>query len=92
MYNLLDDILPVNRGLVDMYLGSYAFSRVELLLKSVNAYSGAGEKELQEKIQPYITREEARLKDTLDIVDWNIDSMDTLSLITGPGRFEKVRH
>lgn len=87
---MLDDILPVNRGLVDMYLGSYAFNRVELLLKSVNAYDGAGEEELQEKMQPYIAGEEARLKKTLDIVDWRIDSMDTLSLITGPGRIEKV--
>lgn len=91
MSSTLDDILPVNRGLVDMYLASYAFSRVELLLESVNAYDGAGEEELQEKMQPYTAREEARLKKTLDIVDWNIDSMDTLFLITGPGRVEKVQ-
>ena len=92
MFSTLDSVLPVNRSLVDRYIGSYyALSRVELLLRSVRPYDARDENDLQQKVQPYITEEEERLRSTLESIAWDIDTVDTLALITGPERIEKVR-
>jgi hypothetical protein len=44
----------------------------------------------REKFKPYLEAEEARLEGTLRAVDYVIDGMDTLTLVTGVGRIEKV--
>lgn len=46
---------------------------------------------IQAKFQSYIDEEEARLAANLDAVDYDIDAADTLVLVTGPDRIEKVR-
>jgi hypothetical protein len=91
MFNKLDSVLPVNRNMVDRYIGSYyAFTRLELLLRSVRPYEAQDENDLQRKVQPYIEEEEQRLRSTLESVAWDIDTIDTVALITGPERIEKV--
>jgi hypothetical protein len=40
----------------------------------------------------YIRSEEARLEKNLSSVGYSVDSPATVSLITGAGRFERVRH
>lgn len=45
---------------------------------------------LQEKFQKYVDDEEAKLQRHLDAVDYDIDADQTLRLVTGEGRFEKV--
>ena len=91
MFSMLDSILPINRRLVYRYIENYSFSRVELLLRSIIPYDAHGDDDLRENIQPYLTEEEERLRSTLESIAWDIDTMDTLALITGPERIEKVR-
>ena len=45
---------------------------------------------LEERFRSYVETEEERLRDGLETVKYAIDGMDTLSLITGQGRIEKV--
>jgi hypothetical protein len=91
MFSMLDSILPINRRLVYGYIENYSFGRVELLLRSIIPYDAHDDDDLRENIQPYLTEEEERLRSTLESIAWDIDTMDTLALITGPERIEKVR-
>jgi hypothetical protein len=90
MFSTLDDVHPVNRNLVDRYIGSDTFNRIELLLRSVMVYDGHDDDSLKEKIQPYVAEEEERLRSTLESIAWDIDTVDTVALVTGAGRIEKV--
>ena len=45
---------------------------------------------LWKRFKSYVDGEESRLEQKLKDVHYNIDALDTLSLITGPGRIEKV--
>jgi hypothetical protein len=44
-----------------------------------------------ERFKSYLEAEEARLGNNLRAVDYVIDGIDTLPLIAGVGRIEKVR-
>jgi len=90
MWDSLEQVLPFNRRIVDMYLGSEPFCRIELLLRSINPYHSENDGDLREKIRPYVVQEEARIKNNLVSVAFDIDAPNTLSLITGPGRIERV--
>lgn len=46
---------------------------------------------IQSKFESYVETEERRLEQNLDRFRYDIDEEDTLSLITGPDRIEKVR-
>ncbi|KAG9050085.1 hypothetical protein FS842_011409, partial [Serendipita sp. 407] len=91
MYGLVDrmEIHSANRSIVDLYLSSSTFKELDQLIKSVTPYTEANTAVLEEKIRGYIDKEEERLKSNLQKVDWNIDGLDTLSLITGRGRIER---
>lgn len=56
-----------------------------------SAYISAVNDALQEKFRSFVEDEEARLERNLDAVDYDIDAADTLVLVTGEGRIEKVR-
>jgi hypothetical protein len=45
---------------------------------------------LQEKFNSYVEAEEARLRGNLEAVDYDLDAANTLSLVTGDGRIERV--
>ncbi|KAF9242644.1 hypothetical protein BU15DRAFT_60359 [Melanogaster broomeanus] len=45
--------------------------------------------QLDEKIRPYVEEEQARIATNLESVMWNIDAMNTLALVVGPGRIER---
>lgn len=51
---------------------------------------GVGPDVLYKTFQSYVDAEEQRLKQSLDMARCNIDAMDTLHLIMGPGRIEKA--
>jgi hypothetical protein len=50
---------------------------------------GSGASNL-ERFKSYLEAEETRLSTSLKAVNYNIDGTDTLTLITGAGRIEKV--
>ncbi|KAG8808806.1 hypothetical protein FRC18_004850 [Serendipita sp. 400] len=91
MYGLVDrvEIHPANQSFVDLYLNSSTLEELDRLIKSVTPYTEANTAVLEEKIRGYVDKEEERLKSNLQKVDWNIDGLDTLSLITGRGRIER---
>lgn len=89
MFQRLRLVPPVNRGIVDMYLGSEAFKQVELLLRPIHPVRG-GRFLLDERILPYVREEESRMRDSLVSLEYEIDAHNTLSFITGPGRIDRV--
>lgn len=80
-------ILPANSRAVEKYL-STVYKRACTLTSS---FACANESDaLQARFQSYIDAEEERLRVGLETVRYDIDAIDTLTLITGPGRIEKV--
>jgi hypothetical protein len=85
-------VLPPNREAVDRYL-VYVFEVVHTLTAAVvsqssSLSSGSGE---PNRFKSYLEAEETRLGNNLRAVDYIIDGTDTLPLIVGVGRIEKVR-
>jgi len=87
MFLILPKIRLENRSPVNNYL-----ALVDRLVTSLQTSLGAWDidEHLQERFTSYIKAEEARLKRNLEDVHYNIDAMNTLVLITGPGRIERV--
>lgn len=86
MDGISKEILPANRSSVDTY-ASLVWDSVEALTVTLkDEYSWIN----QDKFATYIQSEEDRLKERLKGVDYIIDGKDTLSLIAGVGRPERV--
>lgn len=92
MYRILEQVLPANRRMADEYLSDYSFDRLELLLRSTQSLSDTSQIDpnLSRVIEAYVASEEARLDLNLQSVAYEIDTAATVSLVTGPGRIEKV--
>jgi hypothetical protein len=84
-------VLPPNREAVDRYF-AFAWEVVHTLTAAVLSESSqpSGLDE-SKKFKSYLEAEEARLGNNLQAVGYIIDGVDTLPLITGVGRVEKVR-
>jgi hypothetical protein len=81
------EVLPANRDLIDYYFNN-VWKRVQKLTVAVPSrlYFPFD----SEKFKSYTEAEETRLSANLKAVKYIIDGTDTLSLITGVGRIEKV--
>ena len=88
MFSLKAHIHPAVRSSVDTYLHT-VWTRVTELTSSIEPYYPA--EALRERFHSHIDDEEQRLREGLEAVRYDIDAMDTLILVTGPGRIEKVR-
>ena len=87
MFALKPLVLPANRNAMERYLWvvwtcvtmlTNAFRRVDI------------DETLLSKFDDYTKSEESRLLKNLETVKYDIDARDTLELIRGPGRIEKV--
>jgi hypothetical protein len=87
MFAVLPTVRPENRNAVNDYLLS-VYESVTTLTDSVN-YCPRSDA-LRARFRSYIDSEEERLRKNLDEVDYDIDARDTLALVTGPGRIERV--
>ena len=88
MFAIKPLVLPANRRFVEKYLDSVWSYVTELTAGFRRAeWSEA----LRERFQGYVEAEEEKMRDQLEIMRYDIDAADTLLLITGPGRIEKVR-
>jgi hypothetical protein len=84
-------VLPPNREAVDQYFGC-VWDVVHTLTAAVNSQtSQISVPDDSKKFKPYLEAVEVRLGNNLQAVDYIIDGVDTLPLITGVGRVEKVR-
>ncbi len=87
MFAIRPLINPANRYIVDAYLRT-VWKRVSTLTLSLAP--GSYPSSLRAHFRSYVHSEEERLRDGLKTVQYHIDGIDTLSLIVGPGRIEKV--
>ncbi|KAF8581972.1 hypothetical protein K439DRAFT_1662069 [Ramaria rubella] len=84
MFAILPDILELNRGAVNRYLQDI-YPCVTALECAVNAYDGR----VCTKFYSYVQTEEMRLRQRLELLNYDIDDVDTVALVTGPGRIEQ---
>lgn len=87
MFALRLNVLPANRASVNKYLDTI-YHGVTTLHSALNpCYINES---LQEKFNSYVEAEETRLRGNLEAISYDIDAPNTLSLITGEGRIERV--
>jgi hypothetical protein len=87
MEGIRAEVLPPNRENMDFYF-TFAWGLVHTLTAAAPAPLSLSFN--PEKFKSYLEAEEARLSVNLKAVNYVIDGSDTLSLITGVGRIEKV--
>ncbi len=87
MFALKGHVRPAVRNSVDTYLHT-VWTGISELTSSIDPYYAP--ESLREKFQSYVDDEESRLREGLEAVRYDIDAMDTLVLVMGPGRIEKV--
>lgn len=88
MFAVKAQVLPANRRFVDYYLDRVWSWVTELTTGFRRAeWSDA----MRDRFQSYISEEEAKMRSKLALVRHDIDAADTLLLIIGTGRVEKVR-
>ena len=83
------EVLPPNRRSVDNYL-QCVWQIVHTLTAAVTPLPPDPGLSGVDKFKSYLEAEEARLSTNLKAVAYTIDDTDTLTLITGVGRIEKV--
>jgi hypothetical protein len=83
--------LPANRYKMDEYMNSEPFTRIDILLRSLQSLeSHSSDSKLKQIIDAYSFSEETRLQENLESVAYDIDTPGTVALVTGPGRIERV--
>ena len=87
MFAIRPLIHPANRNAVNQYLDT-VWKKVATLTSSLVGKTQTDA--LKGRFQSYVDAEEQRLREGLETFKYDIDAIDTLSLITGPGRIEKV--
>jgi hypothetical protein len=88
MEGLRNMVLPPNREAFDRYFGC-AWVTVHVLTAAVLSQQYS-EPEDPKRFKLHLKAEEVRLGNNLRAVDYVIDGVDTLPLIAGVGRIEKV--
>ncbi len=93
MFEMLDHILPSNRRGVDEYLFHPSFWRIELILRSTTSVNPnlLSDSDLVRYTEMYTAEEEKRLEANLEDVGYELDTIATVSLVTGEGRIDRVR-
>ncbi|KIK51733.1 hypothetical protein GYMLUDRAFT_120582, partial [Collybiopsis luxurians FD-317 M1] len=78
--------LSANRYFMDEYMSSEIFTRIDILLRSLRPPDSYVGNKLKQVINAYSSSEEQRLRENLEGVEYAIDTPETVSLVTGPGR------
>ncbi|KAI9438360.1 hypothetical protein H4582DRAFT_1815080, partial [Lactarius indigo] len=89
MEGIRAEVLPPNRLAVDDYF-RFVWSSVHTLTAAVTPLQPESGPNNWDRFKSYLEAEEARLNTNLKAVDYTIDGLDTLTLITGVGRIEKT--
>jgi len=83
-----DAILPPNRFVLEEYLDG--IRNLDLILASIHPCTQSLDTHLADLAAAYVNSEENRLKVILDMLDYEIDGPDTISLIMGRHQIERV--
>ena len=86
MFAIRSQVHPANQHAVDKYLQT-VWKKISTLGNSVVRTTQP--ESLQDRFKSYVEAEEQRLREGLETVKYDIDAVDTLLLVTGPGRIEK---
>ena len=87
MFGMLPKILPDNRIFIDQYLaGTWQILYEVIAAVEYRAVPDG----LRARFALYVKAEEKRLQANLNDIRYDIDELDALTLVTGPGRIEKV--
>ncbi|TFK64974.1 hypothetical protein BDN72DRAFT_962869 [Pluteus cervinus] len=90
IFSLLDRIIPANRIIVEAYLKSGPLIRLEHILRSTQAIETTQHHpSLVKLVDIFEEVEEERLGNNLASVAYDVDSVETVALVTGPGRIER---
>ncbi len=89
MFAMRDRILPENRGSVDYYL-RMTWPISSQLTKSLSSPLTSIPESHEEKFKEYVQFEEDRLRNNLVRIKYDIDAVETVYGVMGPGRIEKV--
>lgn len=87
MYGLRSRLLPENHYWADYYLRKVWSSVVEI---TAGLQTPDLPDHLEAKFEPYISHEEERIRKNLQDIRFDIDALDTVYVVAGPGRIEKV--
>lgn len=99
IYGLLEQLISLarvvyidNRARVDEYLTDPVFNDLERLLRATKSPNCMipDEVKLIQYVDAYTTEEERKLEDKLKSIAYELDGPATVSLVTGPGRIERV--
>jgi len=88
MISLVPDLLPENRILARSYL-YFTWEIIHTITDSLSLESRSTQNTTN-LFKDHIRNEEDRIKANLNHVHYLIDGVDTLYLVAGPGRIEKV--
>lgn len=90
--SLSSDVLPLNRAYVQKLLGEGVFYACDCLLSGIHdaVHSTAADQSIFEKFRGHENAEEEALKDALKAVNFELDAPNTLGLVIGNRRLEKV--
>lgn len=88
MHAMKRDIVPENRQGVDYYLSKVWMIGFELC--SSLRYSPELPEGFADKFTKYVSFEEARIRKNLEDLNYDIDALETVYIVVGPGRVEKV--
>ena len=91
MTDIKDHVLPENRFGVDYYLQKVWKVAFELCVSlTQRKYLNLMPEWLESRFKTYVDHEEARIRNNLEDIRFDIDAIDTVYIVAGPGRIEKA--
>ena len=86
------DVLPSNRDLVNRFTGSYPVVVIHAYLAGIWGCQGEKPKsDLFQNFEDYVQAEEGIVLEILSKLKYNLDAENTVQMVLGPTRPEKVR-
>lgn len=89
MFAMREKVLPVNRHTIEYYL-RMTWGIASELAKSLRAPVADIPDYAEEKFKEYVQFEEDRIRKNLAGIKYDIDALETVYGIVGPGRIERV--
>ncbi|KAG6815782.1 hypothetical protein H0H87_011401 [Tephrocybe sp. NHM501043] len=92
IYKLRQKVRPDNLRALDAHLDKLKLYRLELLLRSTKSVPDGTIilPELAKLRDEFVAQEEKKFQENLEKISYTIDSIATVSLLTGPGRIERA--
>ena len=90
----VDEVLPVNRPMLDYFTTHWCIYGLDMILAGICRSMDNIENDsrlFHQRFKEYVDAEEKKLTESLERVAYRIDAENTLFLVTGSERLEKVR-